>query len=51
MTPSLSATETARILALLDRLDPPATTCAVAGCLHGHRTHPRPREEAPAIAA
>ena len=51
MTPAPSSTETARILALLDRLDPPATLCAVPGCLHGHRTHPRPREEAPAIAA
>lgn len=50
MTPALSAAETARITALLDRLDPRPAPCRIAGCLHAHRT-PSPREDAPALAA
>ena len=51
MTATLTLTESARITALLDRLDPPATAaCGVPGCLHVHIT-PDAREDAPALAA
>lgn len=51
MTRTLNATETARIEALLSRLDPQGeATCEVAGCLHVHRP-PRVREDEPALAA
>lgn len=51
MTPTLNATETARIEALLSRLDPQGeATCDVQGCLH--MLHPpRVREDVPALAA
>jgi hypothetical protein len=50
MTTPLTPAETARITALLDRLDPQPAICRTAGCQHGHRT-PSPREDAPALAA
>lgn len=51
MQPTLSATETARIEALLSRLDPQGeATCEVHLCLHVHHP-PRLREDVPALAA
>jgi hypothetical protein len=50
MTATLTPSETARIAALLDRLDPRPAGCGTAGCLHVHRA-PDPREDAPALAA
>lgn len=51
MTSTPSATETARIEALLSRLDPEGeATCEVHGCLHMHHP-PRIVEDVPALAA
>lgn len=50
MSATLSAAETVRIAALLDRLDPQPGACQVAGCLHLHVVADS-REEAPALAA
>lgn len=50
MSATLSAAETTRIAALLDRLDPQPGHCEVPGCLHLHVT-PDSREGAPALAA
>lgn len=50
MSATLSAAETTRIAALLDRLDPQPGHCEVSGCMHLHVT-PDSREGAPALAA
>ena len=51
MGSTLTTAETARIEALLSRLEPdPGGTCQVAGCLHLHEG-PAAREHLPALAA
>jgi hypothetical protein len=50
MTAAFTPAETARLAALLDRLDPQPAVCQVPGCLHVHVTHDS-REDAPALAA
>jgi len=50
MTPMYTAAETARVEALLDRIDPPPAACSVPGCRHEHWA-PSPQEDVPALAA
>ena len=51
MGSTLTTAETARIEALLSRLEPePGGTCQVAGCLHLHEG-PTARVDLPALAA
>lgn len=50
MTAAITAAESARIAALLDRLDPQPGLCQVPGCLHVH-VESDSREDAPALAA
>ena len=51
MNATLTSSETARIEALLSRLDPePHDPCQVAGCLHVHHS-PDSREGVTALAA
>jgi hypothetical protein len=50
MGPTLTLAETARIEALLSRLDPEAGTCRVPGCTHAQH-EATTREDVPALAA
>jgi hypothetical protein len=51
MKAEITFADTARIEALLSRLDPePAVVCTVPGCLHLHQP-PITQEAAPALAA
>jgi hypothetical protein len=51
MGPTLTISETARIEALLSRLDDDAGgSCLVIGCTHGHG-EPTTRDDLPALAA
>jgi hypothetical protein len=50
MAPTLTLVETARIEALISRLDPEPGICRVPGCAHSHDEASTP-EGAPALAA
>ena len=52
MKAEITSADTARIEALLSRLDPePEAVCTVQGCLHMHRSQAPREAAAPALAA
>lgn len=52
MKAAITSADTARIEALLSRLDPePTVLCTVPGCLHLHQSATTREDAAPALAA